>query len=125
MLIDTQITQGITVMGSPTQLSQLVAILTDNAISHSRGGREIAVRLTENRGCALLTVVNAGEPIPAEQAQRIFERFYRIDEARTGDDKHYGLGLSIAKAVVQAHKGAIEVRCHDGLVEFRASIAKA
>ncbi len=123
--IETQLAEGVTVMGSPTQLSQLVAILTDNAISHSHGGREITVRLTENRGCALLTVANAGEPIPTEQAQRLFERFYRIDEARTGDDRHYGLGLSIAKAVVQAHKGTIEVRCHDGLVEFRASIAKA
>lgn len=125
LLIDTQITQGVTVMGSPTQLSQLVAILTDNAICHSCGGSEITVRLTENRSHAILTVINAGQAIAQEQAQRLFERFYRIDEARTGDDKHYGLGLSIARAVVQAHRGTIEVHCHDGLVEFRATVAKS
>lgn len=125
LLIDTQITENITVMGSPTQLSQLVAILTDNAISHSNGGSQITVRLTENRSHAVLTVINAGEAIGQEAAQRIFERFYRIDEARTGDETHYGLGLSIAKAVVQAHKGTIEVRCYDGLVEFRATVAKS
>ena len=71
---------------------------------------------------AQLSVVNPGDEIPPEHRERIFERFYRMDTARNGEDQHYGLGLSIAKAIVDAHHGHIEVHCYNGLVEFRASI---
>ena len=70
----------------------------------------------------MLSVVNAGPPIPAEAQKQIFERFYRTDSARTGEGQNYGLGLAIAKAVVLAHKGSIDVRCFDGKVEFYARL---
>ena len=125
LLLNTQIPDGVFVLGNGTQLSQLVSILIDNAIRHSRGGKEIFVKLSDSRTHAVISVVNAGDPIPPEQAEHLFERFYRVDEARSADGQHYGLGLAIAKAIVTSHHGKIEVRCHQGLVEFRATIAKA
>ena len=122
--LNTQIADDVTLMGNSTQLSQLVSILVDNAIQHGQGGKEILVSLTSNRSTAILSVINAGEPIPQEKMEQLFERFYRADEARTEKDNHYGLGLAIAKAIVEAHNGKIEVRCYDGLVEFRVTISK-
>ena len=124
LVLDSQITAGITVLGNSTQLSQLVSILIDNAIRHAQNGKEVSVSLTHSRSDALFTVINDGEPIAQEQMARLFERFYRADEARNGEDKHYGLGLAIAKAIVQAHHGKIEASCYDGKVCFTARIPK-
>ena len=120
LLLNAQIAEGITVWGNGTQLSQLVSILVDNAIRHGQGGKEVLVRLTHHRNTAVLSVINAGPPIPQEKIEQLFERFYRADEARNGKDNHYGLGLAIAKAIADAHNGRIEARCHNGFIEFRA-----
>lgn len=122
--LDTRIPDGIRITGSSSQLSQLVSILVDNAISHGESDGKVQVSLTHTRSTAVLSVRNAGSPIPQEQLERLFERFYRADESRSGEEKHYGLGLSIAKAIVQAHSGKIEVLCRDGFVEFRVSLPK-
>jgi signal transduction histidine kinase len=122
--LDTRIPDGIRITGSSSQLSQLVSILVDNAISHGESDSKVQVSLTHTRSAAVLSVRNAGSPIPQEQLERLFERFYRADESRSGEEKHYGLGLSIAKAIVQAHSGKIEVLCRDGFVEFRVSLPK-
>ncbi|MBQ7827814.1 MAG: HAMP domain-containing histidine kinase [Clostridia bacterium] len=115
------IAENVTVMGNGTQLRQLVSILLDNAIRHSTGG-EVTLTLSRDRGHARLSVVNEGEPIPEEQREHLFERFYRVDTARNGEGKHYGLGLAIAKSIVQSHKGKIGVQCRDGLVELLVSV---
>ncbi len=122
IVLHSNITGGISVVGSGDQLKQLVSILLDNAIRHSSGGNEVCLNLTRKQGAAILSVVNKGEEIPKEQHERIFERFYRADTARNSEDKHYGLGLAIAKAIVDSHKGHIEVFCDSGLVEFRIQI---
>ena len=124
LTLNSQITDGIIALGNSTQLSQLVSILVDNAIKHSHNGKEVSVSLTHTRSNATLTVVNDGNPIPQEQMDRLFERFYRADEARNGEDKHYGLGLAIAKAIVEAHHGKIEVSCYDGKVSFAVQLPK-
>lgn len=118
-LLKTRITKGIYVKGNNTQLSQLVSILTDNAMQHGQRGKEIVVSLTYSHGTAVLSVINAGEPIPPDRMAMLFERFYRMDEARNSKDSHYGLGLAIAKAIADTHKGKMEVQCYEGLVEFR------
>ena len=56
------------------------------------------------------------------KCKHLFDHFYRMDEARNGEDKHYGLGLAIAKAIATGHHGKIEVRCHDGKVQFILSL---
>lgn len=109
---------GIKVVGNETQLKQLVSILLDNAIRHSKDGNTVSLKLRKEHGMVQLSVINAGDEIPAEHRERIFERFYRIDIARNGEDKHYGLGLAIAKSIAESHKGSIAVLCYDSLVEF-------
>ena len=125
LVLNSNITNGITVEGNSTQLKQLTSILLDNAIRHSKPDGEVRLTLTKDHGIAEISVINKGDEIPAEHRERIFERFYRMDTARNGEDKHYGLGLAIAKAIVNAHHGHIEVLCYNGLVEFRASIPAA
>ena len=122
LVLNSNITNGITVEGNSTQLKQLTSILLDNAIRHSKPDGEVRLTLTKDHGTAEISVINMGDEIPAEHRERIFERFYRVDTARNGEDKHYGLGLAIAKAIVDAHHGNIEVLCYNGLVEFRVSL---
>lgn len=114
--------EALKVWGNADQLRQLVSILLDNAVHHAKGSGEILLRLKSERNHGVLSVVNDAEPIPPEMQKQLFERFYRADAARSGDDGHYGLGLSIAKAIVTAHKGRIDVACHDGKVEFTVQL---
>lgn len=122
LVLNSNITNGIGVKGNNTQLKQIVSILLDNAIRHSKEQGEVYLSLTKEHGCAKLSVINKGDEIPVEQREQIFERFYRVDTARNGEDKHYGLGLAIAKAIATSHKGHIEVQCFNGFVEFKVQI---
>lgn len=122
LVLNSSIVNGISVDGNSAQLKQVVSILLDNAIRHSKEQGEVSLTLTKEHGQAKLSVTNKGDEIPAEQREKIFERFYRMDSVRNGEDKHYGLGLAIAKAIVSSHKGQIEVQCFNGLVEFRVQI---
>ena len=122
LVLNSIIADGIYMEGNSTQLKQLVSILLDNAIRHSKEPGDVNLTLTKEHGFAKLSVINKGEEIPAEERQQIFERFYRMDTVRNGEDKHYGLGLAIAKAITTSHKGHIEVQCFNGLIEFRVRI---
>jgi len=120
--IRSEIDDGITLQGNRTQLSQLVSILLDNAIRHADGGNEIGLSLHRQGRHAVLAVENSGKEIPQEQQARVFERFYRLDEARVSEGNHYGLGLAIAKAISEAHGGSIAVTCREGKVIFAVSL---
>ncbi|MCC8167978.1 MAG: HAMP domain-containing histidine kinase [Clostridiales bacterium] len=118
-----QVEDGISVKGNKSQLGQLVAILLDNAVEHANGqGRDIIISLTKSRNRAVLSISNPGEEITREQQKMIFERFYRVDEARSEDGNHFGLGLAIAKAIVETHHGSISVGCDKGWVTFTVTI---
>lgn len=106
--LQSRIDNGIHMNGSDRYLSQVVQILLDNAIKYSKPGIVDLQLHKYGRTSAILTVSNPGTPIPPEQQQRIFDRFYRIDEARTGSGS-FGLGLAIAKSMVQEHRGEIWV----------------
>ena len=125
LTLHTNITATITVKGNNTQLKQLTSILLDNAIRHSKAPGQISLTLAKEHSLAALSVINNGDEIPTQQREQIFERFYRLDSVRNSEDNHYGLGLAIAKAIVNAHHGHIEVRCYNGLVEFRVSFPVA
>lgn len=119
LVLESDILPEVTLEGDSGKLKQLVSILVDNGIRHSSGGEQVIVRLTREKHRIKLSVINSGAEIPADQRAQLFERFYRVDTVRNGQDRHYGLGLAIAKSIVTAHNGQIEVFCYDGLVEFR------
>ena len=118
MTLNCDIVENMRVLGNATQLGQLTAILLDNAVKHGEGRGEILLSLKKEHNCAVLSVINDGQEILPEDCKNLFERFYRVDTARNDKDKHYGLGLSIAKAIVTTHHGKIDVRCRNGKVEF-------
>ena len=118
--IQSEIEDGITLTGNRIQLTQLISVLLDNAIRHSTGA-EIRVFLKRQGHHAVLNVVNEGDEISREKMEHLFDRFYRVDEARNSDGQHYGLGLSIAKAVAEKHGGSIHVSCPEGKVLFAVS----
>ncbi|MDY6368164.1 MAG: HAMP domain-containing sensor histidine kinase [Clostridia bacterium] len=117
LTVNEDIDEGICVSGNPTQLKQLTSIFIDNAIRHGDGG-EITVRLKAAKKHATLSVENKGKEIPKQIREKLFERFYRADESRTGEIGHYGLGLAIAKAITESHKGKIGINCENGKVIF-------
>jgi heavy metal sensor kinase len=96
-----------TVLGDDGQLTQVVTNLLANAIQYNRPGGSVDVRLECDQSSATLSVTDTGPGIPAEARPRLFERFFRIDEARTRDSGGNGLGLAICKSIVQAHQGEI------------------
>ena len=116
-IIQSDIAEDIHLTGSQAQLKQLVSILLDNAVRHSTGNK-LEVSLKRQGHAAQLCVINPGEEIPPNKREHLFDRFYRVDEARSSDGEHYGLGLAIAKAVVKKHGGSIDVRCREGKVFF-------
>ena len=122
LALKTDIESNISVEGNSTQLKQIVSILLDNAIRHSKEQSEVYLSLKREHSVAKLSVINKGDEIPQEQREQIFERFYRVDTARNSEDNSYGLGLAIAKAIAVSHKGKIEVQCYDGFVEFKVQI---
>ncbi len=122
LVLNSDIEENIKVNGNAGQLKQLTSILLDNAVRHGKKGNEVRLTLKKEKNHAVLSVVNDGEEIPPEKRKHLFERFYKTDDARPDDYRHYGLGLTIAKAVAVAHKGTINVRCYDGKIEFSVKI---
>lgn len=99
--------EKLTVSGDPDQLRRLVTILLDNACKYCGTGGSASLSLRRQGDRAVLTVCNTGEPIPAEALPHLFERFYRVDSSRDRASGGYGLGLSIAAAIVRRHRGRI------------------
>lgn len=109
-LIESDIAEDVHVVGDPDQLDRLVKTLIDNACKYASAGSTIQVLLERRAGAVSLSVTNAGEPIPAEDLPHVFDRFYRSDKARARSTGGFGLGLAIAKGIVESHGGRIEVK---------------
>lgn len=111
--ITTDIQEDMYIDGVEDQIQDLLSILLNNAISYTPEAGEIVVRSYLQAKKFYLSVANTGDPIPEETRDRLFERFFRADEARE-DNGHYGLGLSIASSIVAHHGGHISVSYEDG-----------
>ncbi|MBS3182080.1 sensor histidine kinase [Leucobacter manosquensis] len=103
------------ILGRPASLSSAVANLLSNAIRHSPEGGRVGVGMAREKNRFVVTVTDQGEGIPSEHLPRIFERFYRVDGARTRVDGGTGLGLSIARHTMRAHGGDVDVWSQQGV----------
>ncbi|WP_433331649.1 sensor histidine kinase [Spirillospora sp. CA-294931] len=104
------LTPDLLVQGSPDQLGRLVANLVDNAVRHAH--TTVGVRLTPSEGEAVLDVTDDGPGIPDEHREKVFDRFTRLDHARTRDKGGSGLGLAIARDIATSHQGTLTLADH-------------
>jgi two-component system OmpR family sensor kinase len=112
--LDVQVRAGtvepVTVRGDELRLRELLLNLVDNAVKYSRPGGKVEIALARAGATARLSVTDYGIGISAEAQARIFDRFYRADDARAHAREGTGLGLAICKWIVEAHHGRIEVQ---------------
>lgn len=107
LILEEDLSDNIFIKGEQNQIKKLISILMDNAIKYTNNNGKITVSLINERNKAKLIIRNTGEGIEKEHLEKIFERFYRVDDSRDRGTGGYGLGLSIAKAIVEEHKGKI------------------
>ena len=100
------------------RIKECLSILIDNAIKHGYKKSKIEISLSKNKEFITLSVKNRGDFIPSDEQEKIFERFYRTDKSRNRNDNRYGLGLAIAKNIVNKHHGNIFVSCKNGYTTF-------
>lgn len=105
--LESDISPGIVMRGNPGALEQLLHILLDNAVKYAERGSSIELRLSAEGKRCVLTVANRIETLPDAPPCALFDRFYRADAARTQSSGGYGIGLSVAQAIVQLHHGRI------------------
>lgn len=120
--IKSDIAENVTMNGNKEDIEHIVSTLTDNAIKHTEAKKEVVVELKKERNEIILEVKNMGDPIPEEEREKIFERFYRVDKSRNRKEKRYGLGLAIAKSTIEKYKGKIEVSYKDNFTVFKVTI---
>ena len=109
--------------GDLKQLRRVIDILLDNAQKYARKQGHVRVSLTSGERTCILEVSNEGNPLSEEDQERIFKRFYRGDQARSRSGS-YGLGLSIAQAIVHRHKGQIRVESMRGWNRFYVELPR-
>ena len=105
---------GASLMGDESQLVSAVANLVDNAVKYSDAGASVLVCARMVDACVNISVRDRGIGIPRRDLQRIFERFYRVDRARSRDTGGTGLGLSIVRHVATNHGGDVSVESEEG-----------
>ena len=98
----------------PDRLAQVLDNLLDNAISYAGPGAELFVLLDSNGAGSRLIVKDTGQGIPAEHLPYLFDPFYRVDMARTPKDNHSGLGLRIARGLIEAHGATLHIESEVG-----------
>jgi signal transduction histidine kinase len=99
--------------GNQKNMERLVNILLDNAVKYSSDHGKIDVSLERQKKFIVLTVYNTVDHISKEELPKLFDRFYRSDQSRNSETGGYGIGLSVAKSVVEAHKGKINATTSD------------
>lgn len=104
----------IPLMGDQERLKQLFVILLDNAVKYTKENGVISIKSNVKNSRAIIEITDTGIGIPKEDIPYIFDRYYRGDKARTRHLEGSGLGLSIAKWIVQTHSGKIRITSHEG-----------
>ncbi|MFJ1968773.1 sensor histidine kinase [Streptomyces sp. NPDC087903] len=106
----------------PQRIRQVLDNLLTNAAVHTPPGTAVSVTVSTEPGAALVRVTDAGPGIPPADRERVFDRFYRVDKARSRDRGGSGLGLAVATALVRAHGGTIELSDAPGSTVFTVTL---
>jgi len=119
--LELAIEPGLRYRGDEAQIRRLASILLENALKYTAEGGTIRFSLAEDRHELILRESNPCQPIAKEDLDRLFERFYRPDKSRTSSTGGFGVGLSIARAIAEAHRGSIRAESpREGEIEFTA-----
>ena len=105
VMIEQDIQKGLQLNGNRDSIVQLMTVLLDNAVKYTESGGTISAKLSGNDKNITLSIANTCEPI--DHPEKLFDRFYRGDSARTQKNGGYGIGLSVAQAIAELHKGTI------------------
>ncbi|MDE6870243.1 MAG: HAMP domain-containing histidine kinase [Clostridia bacterium] len=108
--------ENIKVSASVAEIEKIVGILLDNAVKYTPQNGKMSLQLQKTRRYAVITLTNTGEGIPQEKIDHIFDRFYKVDSSHKDTGNSFGLGLSIAKSIVDSLKGRI--KCESQLGEY-------
>ena len=106
--------EGLSAMVNESLLEQAVLNLADNALKYSPNGSRVDIQAREEEGFLVIRVKDSGPGIPSRHLQRIFERFYRVDKARSREEGGTGLGLAIVRHIALAHGGKAEASSREG-----------
>lgn len=120
--LKTSITENVQCMARAKEISRLFSVLLDNAIKYCTEDGVIRIRLSKDYRNIHYTITNSSKPLDKIELDHIFDRFYRGDKARTRKEGSYGIGLSIAKAIVTNHKGKITAKNTPNGVQFAVHI---
>ena len=124
--ITTVATQPVCVEGDRSRLKQVIVNLLDNAIKYTPAGGRIELVVSESGQSAILDVIDNGIGIPTEAQAHVFERFYRVDKARSREMGGAGLGLAIVKTICASHGGTVKLESKEGVgSRFRVELPKA
>lgn len=119
--LELEIVPGLQYRGNEYAIRQLVSVLLDNAVKYADRGGKIALRLAPIPKGVVLRVSNPCADLEPEKLNALFDRFYRPDSSRSKQTGGFGIGLSIARSVAEAHKGSIQAECPaKGMVQFTA-----
>lgn len=120
--IKEDIRPGVMIHANRENITQLVSVLMDNAVKYTNKGGEIGVILKKEDRKVKLQVNNTCDSLPVDAPEKLFDRFYRGDSARTQKSGGYGIGLSVAAAIVEAHKGKIQVKYEEDRIHFQIEL---
>ena len=122
VIIKSNIKKNIETKANKEDIEHIVSTLLDNAIKHTKSKEQVIVELYREKNNIVIQIKNYGDPIPEDEREKIFERFYRIDKSRNRKEKRYGLGLAIAKSTVEKYNGKIEVLYKDNFTIFKVNM---
>ena len=120
-----EIAENLTMYGDALKMERLVGILIDNALKYADAKTEIQFCLSESNHRIYLSCSNLCSDLTQEQMTHLFDRFYRAEESHSHQKEGFGLGLSIAQAITEQHKGEISASLHENKITFTVKLPKS
>ena len=120
--LEVSVPDSLPARANPDHLAQVLANLLSNSVRYTPSGGTVTVRAERRPGDLLVSVGNSGEPIPADDLERVFERFYRVEKSRDTARGGAGIGLAIVKQLVEAGGGRVGAESRDGQTRFWFSL---